>query len=120
MKGTGEKRLSLRCLSYRKNEKYVSVCIDLNLFAEADNFEDSKDKLFDAVMLYVEHAKEHDELELLIPRKAPYKYRLMYRTASLLTTVNKKCEEALENNYGLSRYPFPVYLNPAEGTALFG
>lgn len=112
--------IQLRCLSFSKSAKVISVCLDLDLFAEANSFEESRDKLFDAVILYVQHAIGNNEISKLIPRRAPLKYFALYYGNLLLSVIGKKLKDLIENYYNFRRYPFPVHLNPAEGTPLFG
>jgi hypothetical protein len=112
------KTIKLRCISFPKGTKVVSVCLDLYLVAETSTLEDSKRKLIDAIVLYVSHAIDKNEIKELIPRKAPLKYFFKYYLIKLVTSIFKKAYTILNSNYRPDCYEFPV--NSAEGTPLFG
>jgi len=111
--------LQLRCLSYNRADKVVSICLDLDLVAEAELFTESRDKLFDAIVLYLQYVIENGEFDKLIPRRAPLKYYVIYYSTLILSKTGKKRRGFLEKFYSLHSYLFPVHLNPAEGTPLF-
>jgi len=107
----------LRCLSFRENDKIISVCIDLDIFAQGDTLAESKRKLLDGVSLYVKHAIDTREIDELIPRYAPLKYRMIY---SLLKTISiiEKFKRYMERR-SYSQYPYQMKLAPAKGSPLF-
>jgi hypothetical protein len=107
----------LRCLSFREEYRVISVCIDLDIFAEGDTLKESKEKLLDGVSLYVKHAIDEKEVDKLIPRYAPFKYRLIYKFLEILSMV-KRIKKYLEKK-SFSQFPYQQKLSPAKGTPLF-
>lgn len=105
------RKIKLRCLSFRKfsPDKVVSLCLDLDIFAEADSLKRSKEKLIDAIILYVQHATENNEVDELIPRKAPAKYFILYFVAfcSLgLSKISNWLKKLIENRYNFDRFSY--------------
>jgi hypothetical protein len=79
--------LKLRCYAEQEeNTTWFAICIDLNLAAQADTFEEVRAKLHTMVRDYVMEALTVDaqHIEDLIPRKAPWPFLLRYYRLTLL------------------------------------
>ena len=75
-----ENQQSFRCFSKKDEDQWVSICIDLNLAAQADTQKESRSKLESMVRTYLYeanncHSKYKDQL---LKRKAPWSIRLEY------------------------------------------
>jgi len=106
-----KRNIKLRCLSFKKlsSGKVVSLCLNLDIFAEANSFERSQEKLIDAINLYVQHASENNEVDELIPRRAPTRYFILYFVAfcSLrLSRINSWLKKLIENHYNFDRFNY--------------
>lgn len=112
--------IKLRCMSFRKADKIISVCIDLDLFAEDNTFDRSCHKLFDAINLYVKHVIENDEIEQLIPRRSPLKYIIFYYTYLIMSKTIKGIRDFAKNYFAFSSYIYSIKLNPLKDTPLYG
>jgi len=82
---------SLRCFSKKDEDQWISVCIDLNLAAQADTQEESRRKLESMIRTYVRdaytcHVKYKDQL---LNRPAPLSIFLeYYKIVVLVFLVN--------------------------------
>lgn len=95
--------LLLRCYAERKHGIWQAFCIDLNLAAQGDSFEEVRKKLEDMVFEYVYDAVagEHREhAEYLLNRKAPLYFRAKWhfaraasRIARLQRLVMRWCDQ---------------------------
>ena len=77
---------SFRCFSKKDEDQWVSICIDLNLAAQADTQKESRRKLESMIRTYVYEAYTcHSKYkEQLLNRKAPWSIRLEYHKIALL------------------------------------
>lgn len=58
----------------KRNNQWMAFCLDLTLAAQADTFEEARDKLFLMVREYIKDATEGDDKEYayqLLNRRAP-------------------------------------------------
>jgi hypothetical protein len=88
--------LKLRCYAeHEENTTWFAICIDLNLAAQADTFEEARAKLHTMVRDYVMEALTVDAqyIEDLIPRKAPWPFLLRHYRLSLLERFHKATRE---------------------------
>lgn len=75
-------RLVIKCIGQRqKNGKYLGVCLDFDLAAEADTPEELQEKLREIIQSYIDvvldSADQASKAELL-NRRAPFKYWAAY------------------------------------------
>jgi len=73
--------LILRCYAEKQDTQWVALCLDLTLAAQADTFEEAREKLAAMVVDYVTDAlsvENRPYLSQLIPRPAPLKYWLKF------------------------------------------
>ena len=74
-------QLVLRCMARRQKSRWVGVCLDLNLGAEAHSLEELKTKMDQFILSYIETVLDTDDrasISELISRKAPWKDWLRY------------------------------------------
>lgn len=85
-------RKQIRFFAYQTSEGlWVAHCIDLSLAAQADTFEEVKEKLDEQVRDFVEYVNaQEDEAfrEQLICRKAPFATRAHYWFAVVANKLN--------------------------------
>lgn len=87
--------IKLRCYAEKDDDSWFTICIDLNLYARGETFEDVKQALHEIIHRYVTEAVTVDAkyIDDLIPRKAPFRFIFRYHTLSLLSHV-KRFKEA--------------------------
>lgn len=68
----------LRCYVRPARDGYVAECVDLDLFAEADDLPEARRRLQDAICGYLDIAYERQEPFDLLPRPSPLVNRLRY------------------------------------------
>ncbi|MEX0618431.1 MAG: hypothetical protein WDZ76_14525 [Pseudohongiellaceae bacterium] len=96
--------LVLRCYAESKGGQWQAICIDLNLAAQADSFEEAREKLEAQISDYLYGAlvgEDRKYAEVLIPRRAPLKYRVKYNFLRALTHFNHHVNRAF-------RMPMPM------------
>ncbi|MGD8717556.1 MAG: hypothetical protein PVH29_01925 [Candidatus Zixiibacteriota bacterium] len=71
-------KYNLRCIVYPKGKRFVGVCLDLSLFAEADLADEARAQIESQVMSYMSYMVENGAEDEMFPRKAPVKYWLIY------------------------------------------
>ena len=101
-------RLILRCYAERDSDgTWFAMCVDLNIYARADNFVQVKGKLRGFVVDYVREAltRDADYIESLIPRRAPFVFWLRYLRAVLFTKLHQVATQ--------KRFRLPLPLVPA-------
>lgn len=68
------KEFSFRCLTYPEKDKYIGVCLDLNIVEERDSLEEVIKELNDAVLAHFLAAGEVGFPPELLFRPAPKEY----------------------------------------------
>jgi hypothetical protein len=100
--------LYLRCFSKKDEDQWVSICIDLNLAAQADTQKESRRKLESMIRTYVREAYTcHSKYkEQLLNRKAPFSMILeYYKILALKSLLNLPIfRRNLSNNDVFSNY----------------
>ena len=79
--------LILRCFAERTGDQWVAFCIDLNLAAQADTFDEAHTKLEGMVKEYVYDAlagEDRDHAPELMRRKAPLGILARYHCIAIL------------------------------------
>jgi hypothetical protein len=74
-------QLYLRCFADRREGQWQAFCLDLSLVAQADTFEEARDKLDRMICDYVYDAmagEDRQYADQLIPRRAPLRDWLKY------------------------------------------
>lgn len=79
------KPFHVRCYAKQEGDQWVAICIDLCLAAQADSYEEAKNKLEIQVNDYVHEALtvDREHAYTLLTRKAPLAHRIEYRLLSL-------------------------------------
>jgi predicted RNase H-like HicB family nuclease len=62
-----------RCYTFKKNEYWYAVCIDLNLVDRAETLDIVVNKLKENIQLYLQ------DKDVILPRPAPLSYQLQYQ-----------------------------------------
>jgi predicted RNase H-like HicB family nuclease len=71
--------LVLRCYAEQDDGSWFAICLDLNLYARGDSYEEVRDKLFKLIAGYVKEAlADVDYFDDLVPRRAPLSFWLRY------------------------------------------
>lgn len=84
--------LILRCYAEQeRNGTWFGICVDLNLAAQGDSFEEVRTKLHDMIRDYLADALTVDEQYIgdLIPRKAPLYFQARYHLLAWLERFRK-------------------------------
>lgn len=78
--------LVLRCMAFQRNGYWVAMCVDLDLAVQADTPLKARHLLSEQIRSYVQDAfsVDSEHAPYLIARKAPLRYRAMYRAAKLM------------------------------------
>lgn len=81
--------LLVRCLAMREGEHWVALCLDFDLAAQGDSFLEVKERLDAQIVDFVTEAAtiDREHAPYLLRRKAPLKYRLLYRWLGLRKKV---------------------------------
>lgn len=97
------RQMLLRCYAEQKQGCWQAFCLDFDLAAQADSFEEARDKLHQMIAEYVYDALAGEDrayAESLLSRRAPlrlwakyYAYRLLLATAKVCTQVYKSFKE---------------------------
>ena len=84
--------LVLRCLALQRRGYWVAMCIDLDLAVQATTAAQARKLLKEQMTSYVTDALTVDSkhASVLLKRKAPLRYRLMYRFNKLVNTHKRK------------------------------
>ena len=84
--------LVLRCLAMKRHDYWVAMCIDLDLTVQADTLSQARKMLKGQISSYVADATgvDSEHAAVLLCRKAPIQYRLMYRFAKLVHNARKR------------------------------
>ena len=84
--------LVLRCLALQRHGYWVVMCIDLDLAAQADTVAQARKPLKEQMTSYVTDALTVDgeHASVLLKRKSPLRYRVMYHCIKLLNAHKRK------------------------------
>nr|VFJ67650.1 MAG: hypothetical protein BECKFW1821C_GA0114237_101242 [Candidatus Kentron sp. FW] len=86
------KELLLRCYAENKNDQWQAFCIDINIAAQGETFEEVHGKLISMVNGYIYDATvgEHREYaDQLLNRKAPLGFRTKYLWYKALFVIGR-------------------------------
>lgn len=84
------KQLFVRCFAEKRNGQWQAICLDFDLAAQGNSFEDAKHKLESQMYEYVYDALAGEDqayAHQLLTRRAPYYLWLRYYWYSLLIKV---------------------------------
>ncbi len=90
--------LVVRCYAETHENQWQAICIDLNLAAQGDSFEDAREKLTEQILDYLEDALVGEDKEFaghLLNRPAPLEYRLKYHWHHARKHINHGMHKAL-------------------------
>lgn len=85
-------KLFVRCFARVKDGQWQAFCIDFDLAAQGDSFEDVRAKLEDQIVEYVNDAlvgEDREHAAYLMTRKAPLSLRLAYHLGGLFHSFSK-------------------------------
>jgi hypothetical protein len=84
--------LVLRCLALERKGYWVAMCVDLDLSVQADTLPQARNLLKGQMTSYVNEAMsiDNDHANDLMLRKAPLRYRLLYRFVKLVHATRHK------------------------------
>lgn len=73
-------KLVLRCYAEKDGGSWFVICLDLNLYARADTFDEARDKLGKLISGYLKDAvtKDAEFISDLVPRPAPFYFWFKY------------------------------------------
>lgn len=107
-------RMVLRCFAQRDGDQWITVCLDLDLFAQDDTFDGAKRRLEAQICSYVTDAlvgEDRDHAEALLTRRAPLTWWLKYHWARLRFRLGAR------GNNGSNGRPFSESM-PVQPTCL--
>jgi hypothetical protein len=83
--------LVVRCMALKRGSYWVAMCIDLDLAVQADTMAQARKLLKGQISSYVADATgiDSDHARVLLGRKAPLRYVLMYHYAKLVHNARK-------------------------------
>ena len=85
-------KLILRCMTLQRHGYWMAMCIDLDLAVQADSAAQAKKLLQEQMRSYVFDALtvDREHAGILLRRKAPLQYRLMYHAINLMRSAKRK------------------------------
>jgi hypothetical protein len=83
-----QEAIQLRIITWHNNIKFRAVCLEANLFFQADSEADLMLKIRDGVKGYLDCFTEPEILAKAYLRPAPLKYRVMWLIKPLLSVIN--------------------------------
>lgn len=102
----------LRCYAERKGDQWQAFCLDLNLAAHGDTFQDVKSRLDEMIWSFVYDATVGEDAQYadqLLPRRAPLSYWLTYYWYSAI----QRARIAKNGVHCLFTTIMPMHPNPA-------
>jgi len=102
--------LILRCYAERDQGSWFAMCLDLNLYARGDTFEDARASLHQIIEDYVVEAltDDSDYADQLLQRKAPVSFWLRYYRGKATIFMKDKLHMARDVAIKLFNEPLPV------------
>lgn len=102
--------LILRCYAEQDGGSWFAMCLDLNLYARGDSFEDARASLHAIIADYVYEAltKDSAHAEELLNRRAPLNFWLRYYCAKAILYTKGKLHMAKDAAITLFTEPLPV------------
>lgn len=84
--------LVLRCLALQRPGYWVAMCIDLDLTVQATTVAQARKLLKEQMTSYVSDALtvDSEHASVLLKRKAPLRYRLMYHCIKFMNAHKRK------------------------------
>lgn len=96
------KEIILRMLAFVKDNRFNMICLETDIAVVADSFEELKLKMVDATISYFKTFTDEEILAGKYLRKAPLKYRFLYKvrniSAILEAIKNYNSEKAYYDN----------------------
>lgn len=93
-------KLVLRCFAEPKNGQWQAFCLELDLAAQGDSFQQVRQKLDEMICSYVEDALVGEDrefgMQLLFERRAPASLYLKYYTYKALGHTLKKIKDGAQ------------------------
>ena len=85
-------KLILRCYGNKREGQWVGICVDLNIAVQAEDVDELKRKMYDAIGSYLEAVIETDDKESipeLLTRRAPLQDFATYYLIRCLTAFRR-------------------------------
>lgn len=85
------RELMLRCMARRDGPVWVAMCLDFDLVAQGDSFEEAREKLSEQVTFYVRDVLAGDDREhadYLLSRRAPLRYFAIWHGLRALSRLD--------------------------------
>ena len=92
------KSILIRCFIRPKGNKYIGICITLNLAVQADSLKEAIQKLHDQVELYLDSITERN---LSIKRRSPLSFYTWYLFVKILIEFAKFKSDIAEGYKGI-------------------
>jgi len=100
--------LVLRCYAEREEDgSWFAICLDLNLYSRADNFEEAKSKLNKLIGGYLKEAvtKDAEHFSDLVPRRAPLFFWFRYFCVWCLIKLHQHTRDLMKFKLSLPMVP---------------
>lgn len=100
--------LVLRCYAeHEKDGTWFAICLDLNLYARGDSYEEARTKLNKLSICYLREAIEKDSEYFtdLVPRRAPLAFWARYHYAKIMSLIHRQSSK--------HKFTMPLPLVPA-------
>lgn len=84
--------LVLPCYAEQESDgSWFAICLELNLYARGDNFQEARSKLNRLIRAYLQEAvsKHADYISDLIPRRAPFYFWARYYLIKALSSIHR-------------------------------
>lgn len=99
---TISKPIVLRCYSWPTKEGFLAECIDLDIIVRRPTARQAYDALNEAVFGHLKAAWEQGWLEELVPRKSPFRRRLLYHLRYLYAALCQLKSAVASSFYSLT------------------
>ncbi len=90
--GRSPASLLVRCMALEKKGYWVAMCLDLDLVVQADTVARARKLLKEQIASYLADAVtiDHEQSVVLLTRRAPLRYYLMYYLAKLVHSTKHR------------------------------
>jgi hypothetical protein len=82
-----DKEIILRMFAYVHNNRFYMICLDTDIAVVADSFNQLLSKMEEATLSYFKSFKDEEILAGKYIRKAPLKYRVLYKVQSVVVFI---------------------------------
>lgn len=110
------RELVLRCYGKKQSGQFVVVCLDFNLAAQGDTFDEAWQKLQQQIHEHLDDAlagEDKAHVEQMLNRRAPLSLHLDYYSVCVKIKLATMLNAALNNNYVIKPSVLPMQLQKA-------